>query len=232
RGNHTVVNNVISQNSCGEHGGGGIACYGGDLSLSDNTIISNTAQLRGGGIYIIINTNVVNCIIRGNSSGDEYHQICTGDWADPSFTYCDIEGGWEGEGNIDCDPQFCGPENDDFYLHTSSCCIGEGEGGTDIGALGVGCDYYCGEYIVGDFNGSGEFNVADIIESYSKLATGSPAAGLVCECPPGSGNEWAVAMDVNNSCAFNVADICIAYQRLALGQPELEPCEHCPPAGR
>ena len=89
----------------------------------------------------------------------------------------------------------------------------------------------CGLYIVGDFNGSGEFNVADIISSFSKLSTGSPEPGMTCECPSGSGNVWGVAMDVNNSCAFNVADIVIAYQKLALGHPELIPCAQCPPSG-
>ena len=89
----------------------------------------------------------------------------------------------------------------------------------------------CGPYVVGDFNGSGEFNVADIILSFSKLATGSPEPGMTCECPSGSGNVWGVAMDVNNSCTFNVADIVIAYQNLALGHPELIPCAQCPPGG-
>ena len=87
----------------------------------------------------------------------------------------------------------------------------------------------CESYIVGDFNGSGEFNVADIITSYSRLATGLPEAGIICECPPGSGHSWAAAMDVNNSCVFNIADVIIAYQRLALGEPELIPCGQCPP---
>ncbi|MEE9555093.1 MAG: hypothetical protein V3W18_12420 [candidate division Zixibacteria bacterium] len=89
----------------------------------------------------------------------------------------------------------------------------------------------CGSYIIGDFNGSGQFNVADIIASFSRLAIGSPEPGMICECPPGSGDDWAVAMDVNNSCAFNIADMVIAYQRLALGEPDLLHCDQCPPTG-
>ena len=83
----------------------------------------------------------------------------------------------------------------------------------------------CDFYIPGDFNGSGEFNVADIVESFSNLSTGAPEGGLICECPPGSGNGWAVAMDVNNNCVFNVADVVVAYQRLAFGQIEFVPSE-------
>jgi len=90
----------------------------------------------------------------------------------------------------------------------------------------------CGDFIVGDFNGSLQFNVADIVSSYSRLATGSPNPALQCECPPGSGQELAAAMDVNNTCAFNIADVVVAYQRLSFGQPEFQPCQYCPPAGR
>ena len=89
----------------------------------------------------------------------------------------------------------------------------------------------CGEYTIGDFNGSGTFNVADIIDSFSKLKIGSPEPGMVCECPYSSGDEWAVAMDVNNSCGFNVADVISAFSKLKTGEPELVPCEACPPTG-
>ena len=90
----------------------------------------------------------------------------------------------------------------------------------------------CGSYIPGDFNGSLQFNVADIVQSFSYLSTGSPEGAIICECPPGSGHDWAVAMDVNNTCAFNIADVVVAYQRLSFGQPEFQPCQYCPPAGR
>jgi hypothetical protein len=89
----------------------------------------------------------------------------------------------------------------------------------------------CGDYLIGDYNGSGAFNVADIVDGYSRLKTGLPEPAYECECPYGSGNEWAVAMDVNNSCAFNVADIVDGYSKLKTGSPELEPCEECPPPG-
>jgi PKD repeat protein len=88
----------------------------------------------------------------------------------------------------------------------------------------------CGSYVVGDFNGSGSFNVADVVDAYSKLKTGSPPPFIECECPPGSGIFWAVAMDVNNSCSFNVADVVSGYSRLKTGSPELAPCEFCPPS--
>ncbi|MEE9554407.1 MAG: FG-GAP-like repeat-containing protein [candidate division Zixibacteria bacterium] len=84
-------------------------------------------------------------------------------------------------------------------------------------------------YVTGDFNGNEEFNIADIISAFSKLKTGSPDPGYVCECPASSGNEWAVAMDVNNSCSFNVADVIAGFSKLKTGEPALVPCEDCPP---
>lgn len=89
---------------------------------------------------------------------------------------------------------------------------------------------YC-DYVIGDYNGNEEFNVADIISAFSKLRTGSPDPAYVCECPYASGNEWAVAMDVNNSCVFNVVDIIAALSSLQTGSPDLIPCEDCPPSG-
>lgn len=87
----------------------------------------------------------------------------------------------------------------------------------------------CGPYVVGDYNGSGALNVADIVDAYSKLKTGSPDAFLLCECPQGSGNVWAVAMDVNSSCTMNIADVVAAFSFLKTGAPELFPCDLCPP---
>ncbi|MEE9553171.1 MAG: sialidase family protein [candidate division Zixibacteria bacterium] len=89
----------------------------------------------------------------------------------------------------------------------------------------------CGYYAIGDFNGNDVFNVADIIEAFSKLKIGSPDPAYSCECPYGSGEEWAVVMDVNNSCGFNIADIIAGFSKLKTGEPELVPCEDCPPPG-
>ena len=87
----------------------------------------------------------------------------------------------------------------------------------------------CGPYVVGDFNGSGVFNIADIVNAFSKLKTGSPEPALLCECPAGGGNFWAVAMDVNASCVFNIADVVTGFSYLKTGAPLPVPCPDCPP---
>jgi len=43
--------------------------------------------------------------------------------------YCDVGGGWEGEGNIDGDPMFLDPDKGDFRLRPDSPCIDSGADG-------------------------------------------------------------------------------------------------------
>ncbi len=93
-----------------------------------------------------------------------------------------------------------------------------------------GGGYPCGHYVVGDYNGSEVFNIADVIAAFSKLQTGSPDASNLCECPPGGGIIFAIAMDVNGNCAFNLADVIAAFSKLQTGSPDLVNCPTCPPA--
>jgi hypothetical protein len=64
------------------------------------------------------------------------------------INYCDIQGGWSsGVGNIDSDPMFCNAQLGNYQLASNSPCVGAGENGTNIGALGT-----CGqEYSRFDF---------------------------------------------------------------------------------
>jgi hypothetical protein len=55
-------------------------------------------------------------------------------------SYSDLEGGWEGEGNIDADPLFCDLDSGDYTLAKNSPCVGTGENNANMGAFGVGCE--------------------------------------------------------------------------------------------
>jgi hypothetical protein len=223
----TVNNNLILGNWVSE-GGGGVFC-GSDPLVMNNTILGNWCQYSSWGDGILCHVEstpyIVNNIVRGNG----VQEIFVAMNAEPQIIYNDILGGWEGEGNIDCDPMFCFAENGNFHLLEGSCCIGAGQEGADIGAFGLGCGIPCNGYVIGDYNGSGAFNVADIVDGYSRLKTGLPEPAYECECPLDSGHLWPVAMDINNSCAFNVADVVNGYSFLKTGQPEPSPCELCPP---
>ena len=61
-------------------------------------------------------------------------------YADINISHSIVEGGFEGLGNLNIDPLFCNPENGDYSLAVNSPAFGTGENGSNIGALGIGCD--------------------------------------------------------------------------------------------
>ncbi len=63
-------------------------------------------------------------------------QIHSMDPASIDLLYCDVAGGWEGEGNIDADPMFVDPGTGDFRLRPDSPCIDAG--------CGLGSGWSCG----------------------------------------------------------------------------------------
>lgn len=133
--NPLISHNVIHDNSAVSYGGGILCSTGCNPTVTHNVFSGNVSSSDGGGLMSWQSNPVVVNSIFWNDSGVGNNEIS----GTVSVTYCDVDGGWAGEGNIDCDPMFCDPGNDDFHLDSGSCCIGAGEGGADIGAYGVGC---------------------------------------------------------------------------------------------
>ena len=110
-----IKGNNISGNSAEE--GGGIGCFTfSSPSITNNTISGNSAGTNGGGVYCyyVSSPTVTNTIIWDNTaSTDQNISVYS---ADPLFNYCDVQGNWEGEGNIDADPLFVSPDSGDFHL--------------------------------------------------------------------------------------------------------------------
>ena len=103
----TIIGSSIADNA--GHGveaslGRGITSY---VTIRNATIVGNS----GGGIFSGIVT-VINSIIYYND-GDQI----TGD---ATVTYSDVQGGWPGEGNLDCDPCFADPCNGDYHLKSEN----------------------------------------------------------------------------------------------------------------
>jgi parallel beta-helix repeat protein len=117
--------------------GGAINCRASDMHLINNTIVNNTADSLGGGIscYSFCEPLIENTIIWNNSPEPFYHNYSS----ELIFTYCDIDAEITGEGNIFEDPIFCNPEENNYELSNISPCLGAGQNGADIGALGIGC---------------------------------------------------------------------------------------------
>jgi len=116
-------------------------CYNGETEIhgSVSLLIPN---LIGGGIHCIGSSlSLLNCILWYNSP--QGIKISS---SSVSVSYSDIDGGWTGEGNINSDPIFVDPGNDDFHLQPGSPCIDAGNPATqyndpdgsinDMGAYG------------------------------------------------------------------------------------------------
>jgi len=123
-----IANNVIKNNfATGNSYGGGIYCdENSSAVITNNTIVENSADWQGGGLVLeSADSAVTNTIVWGNFAPAD-PQV-SGQNAD--VTYCDVEGGWPGAGNIDSDPLFVDSANGDFHLTWSSPCRDGGSNG-------------------------------------------------------------------------------------------------------
>jgi len=151
----------------------------------NNTIVSNYADY-GGGMYCSYECRpvLINNILWDDSSlaGEEIYVTEPGE---PVISYCDIEGVvWEGEGNINCDPVFCNPDSENYYLSDGSCCTTAGKNSSYIGARNIGCSYICG-----DASGNDKLNILDVTYIINYLYKGGPAPiPLQSADADGSGN--------------------------------------------
>ncbi|MBN1636272.1 MAG: tandem-95 repeat protein [Deltaproteobacteria bacterium] len=129
------------ENPCGEHdlttikcidpkcfvegAGGAIHNYQSSSQILNCSFYHNNAGY-GGGIYNYKSTvDMINCIAFNDSAricGDEIFSV----QSSPLVTYSDIDGGYDGFGNIDADPLFAGPDYGDFHLQHNSPCIERG----------------------------------------------------------------------------------------------------------
>jgi hypothetical protein len=120
----TITGNSIYSNEGGEdYGGGGVWTYGGgQTQIVNNTIVDNNSLLDGGGILVwSTSVSVRNNVIYRNTDVNGYPQIRQRFGGSAIVAYCDIEGGWTGEGNIDTDPLFRDPAGGDFHLMSIAC---------------------------------------------------------------------------------------------------------------
>lgn len=111
----TIRNCIFYNNSAGSMGGA-IAAINAAPVVVNCTITGNGADMAGGGIYLAGPGQgqmlVKNSIIWANRP----NQIAVQDQAimGISVSYCDVQGGWLGEGNIDADPLFARPFDSDL----------------------------------------------------------------------------------------------------------------------
>ncbi|MCP4582440.1 MAG: T9SS type A sorting domain-containing protein [candidate division Zixibacteria bacterium] len=135
--------NIIYNNTVQGYGGGIYVGQNNSIYCRNNTIVFNNAE-NGGGVYCDDDIfQGVNNIIYANQA-DDNPQLGKSDEAHFIMSFSLIEGGWNGEGNIDADPLFVDQDDFDFHLQSGSPCIDSGNPSTpedpdetrsDMGAL-------------------------------------------------------------------------------------------------
>ncbi len=119
----TIVNCAFIGNSSGL--GGGVFTYSGATPTLINCTFSGNSAQNGGGMYIFYNCHAVvkNCIFWGDTPNEIINDTST-----TTATYCDVQGGYAGTGNIDADPLFVNAAGGDFRLSSpDSPCIDAGD---------------------------------------------------------------------------------------------------------
>lgn len=101
-----VTNTIIAFNTNRSlfRSGAGVYSNSSSAYFENCTIFGNSSDLPGGGINseFYDTTAFVNCIVWQNSPDQVYLEPWTG--AEAILDYCDVQGGWEGEGNFSLDP--------------------------------------------------------------------------------------------------------------------------------
>jgi hypothetical protein len=210
----TIANNVLCDNSAGEGGGAMLITYG-SLSVTGCTIANNDGGYGSGGgllTYYITQVDVKNCIIWGNTatSGPQIDWYGT---SAPVVSYCDVQGGWTGTGNINQGPYL----TTDYHLSSSSSpCINAGDpayvlaaGDADIdgqirkwprtGRVDMGADEY-GSFGYGDLNCDHNITAFDIDPFVRALTNPTVYAATWPNC-------WYLLADLNADGAVNAFDI-------------------------
>ncbi|UCC78614.1 MAG: T9SS type A sorting domain-containing protein [Candidatus Zixiibacteriota bacterium] len=147
--NEFIENNIICGNFA-EIGGGLAFFHSENLYIKNNTISGNEAFLYGGGIYLShSDLSISNSILWADIGGQGEPEIAVHNFSSVIASYCDIQDGWPGVGNIDVNPFFREPENGDFHLMAIVCgdsadspCIDAGH--PDSLDIVLGCLYGLG----------------------------------------------------------------------------------------
>lgn len=115
----TYHNCVFVDNTAAEYGGGIFNYIVSSPEVVCCTFYGNTAALSGGGMFNYQSSPIVSSCNFRKSFPDE---IVNTSSSSPSITYCNVEGGYPGEGNIESDPEFVDADNRDFHLKYISPC--------------------------------------------------------------------------------------------------------------
>jgi hypothetical protein len=256
-----VLTNCTFEGNFAEEEGGGIYNFGQDnTSLSGCILSGNQAIETGGGIFCQNGKlAAINCTFAGNSALDGSALACDswnqarpssievtscilwdgGDeiWDNDGSTitiaYSDVEGGWDGEGNIDDDPCFADPCGADYHLLEASPCIDTGD------------PSYMGDADVTDLDGEARLMGCRVdmgADEFTVVNSGPIAcimggdrvveAGVECEarveldgsCSSDEDSTEGTNDDINDFDWYEVIDACDPNGDIYLGSGEVIEC--------
>jgi len=123
---HPNVINCTFINNSGR-AGGGIYNKSSNPKIMNCTFSKNSTNLYnpGGAICNYSSSpKILNCIIwdnQGTSPSEIYPTTLS------TVSYCNVKGGYSGDGNINLDPLFVDPDANDYHLQPDSPCIDAGD---------------------------------------------------------------------------------------------------------
>ena len=223
----TITNSLIVNNSSEtpHHNlnvkTGGIVAFNSNILIDQSTIYGNSGSDYGTMIpgALFLDTTSTSTISSSVIWGNGPIQI-TGSAA---ILYSDIQGGWDGEGNINIDPLFCLSDSADFTIAGNSPCLGTGENDTNMGAFGLGCiisvdwDFSIGEPMITIDGNDGSWNPGESISIEMDFCNNSDTGhmfypGVILESDTNlisisNSHYWFYGMDPNtcNTVNFFVA---------------------------
>jgi len=124
----TICNCVLMGNGAEDQGGGVYITHHAAASMFNNSLISNAAPV-GSGVYSDYEGELTatNCIFWDDPDSEIHYETIKS-----IITYSDVCGGYDGEGNMDADPSFVNPSENDWHLLLGSPCL---NAGTNLASL-------------------------------------------------------------------------------------------------
>ncbi len=208
-GNPKVINCLFIGNTATGHGGG-MHNLNSNPEVTNCTFTANQASTQpDGGIANLggsggSNPVITNCILWDNLCTSCVLPAEIGDQTGSSaiVNYTCIKGGWTGTGNIDTDPMFVDPGNDDYHLSAGSPCIDAGD--NDAVPLGVTTDLDDDPRFVDEPNAANTGNGACPVDMGAYEFQAVPACG---DCD-GDGIDDPSDPDDDNDGVLDVDDVC------------------------
>ena len=128
-GEVSITRTYVVENNAAQYFSG-ISVYGSDVSFNKLTISGGTSG--GGGVMGIsegAHVELTNSIVWNNSGENNFGS--TDGTGSLNITYSDIDGGFDGEGNMDADPLFTDASGGDYSITQDSPCKDAGTADTD-----------------------------------------------------------------------------------------------------